>query len=196
LSHGGDLHDAGDDRNAVASESSANYATKAVTATHIRQAETADAPALLAIYAPFVLHTAVSFEATPPTVAEFEARIRKALDRWTWLVAVIDGSCVGYAYGSTHRERDAYRFSVETSVYVDARFHRHGIARDLYQALLADLARRGYCNAYAGVALPNDASVALHRHLGFEPIGVFRAVGYKLDRWHDVWWCQRSLAQA
>ena len=75
-------------------------------------------------------------------------------------------------------KRDAYRFSVETSVYVDPRFHRRGIARDLYQALLADLARRGYCNAYAGVALPNDASVALHRHLGFEPIGVFRAVGY------------------
>jgi L-amino acid N-acyltransferase YncA len=167
-----------------------------VTTAHIRPAVTADARALLAIYAPFVLHTAVSFEATPPTVAEFEARIRKALDRWTWLVATIDGLCVGYASGSTHRERDAYRYSVETSVYVEPTFHRRGIARALYTALFADLAGRGYCNAYAGVALPNDASVALHRHLGFEPIGVFRAVGHKFDRWHDVWWCQRPLGQA
>ena len=171
-------------------------ASRHMTTAHIRPAVIADAPALLEIYAPFVLHTAVSFEATPPTVAEFEARIRKVLDRWTWLVATIDGSCVGYANGSTHRERDAYRYSVETSVYVEPRFHRRGIARALYTALFADLASRGYCNAYAGVALPNDASVALHRHLGFEPIGVFRAVGHKFDRWHDVWWCQRSLAQA
>ncbi len=166
-----------------------------MSTVQIRQADAADAPALLAIYAPFVLNTAVSFEATPPTVAEFEARIRKALDRWTWLVATIDGACAGYAYGSTHRERDAYRYSVETSVYVEPRFHRRGIARELYQALLADLGCRGYCNAFAGVALPNDASVALHRHLGFEPIGVFRAVGYKFDRWHDVWWSQRSIPQ-
>jgi phosphinothricin acetyltransferase len=159
----------------------------------IRTATAADATALLAIYAPFVEHTAVSFETVVPAVEEFAARIDKSNSRWAWLVAERDGTLLGYAYGSTHRERAAYRWSVETSAYVDPRFQRQGIGTGLYRALFAVLADKGYCNAFAGATLPNDASVALHRSVGFEPIGVFRSIGRKFGAWHDVAWMQRRL---
>ena len=162
----------------------------------IRPALEADAPALLAIYRPFVETTTVSFETVAPTVDEFAARIAKALAGWQWLVAEREGRCVGYAYGGLHRERAAYRWSVEVSAYVDPRWQRHGIGRALYAMLLDDLARKGYCSAYAGITLPNDASVALHRSVGFEPVGVFKSVGRKFGKWHDVAWLQRALRDA
>ena len=165
--------------------------------TIIRAAIAADAPALRAIYAPFVERTATSFEAVPPTVEEFAQRIRKVLDGgWAWLVAESYGRCAGYAYGSLHREREAYRWSVETTVYVHTEHQRRGIGRALYTALFAVLTEKGFCNAFAGVTLPNDASVALHRSVGFQPIGTFRAVGRKFGRWHDVAWFQRPLRDA
>lgn len=159
----------------------------------IRSATPQDAHALLAIYAPYVERTTVSFEVEPPTVEDFRERMEKALAGWAWLVASEDGRIAGYAYGTSHRERAAYRWSVETSAYLDPAFHRRGVARALYFALFDALRARGYCNAYAGIALPNDASIALHRNVGFEPIGVFRAVGRKFDAWHDVSWWQRRL---
>lgn len=159
----------------------------------IRSATEADAAALLAIYAPYVEHTAISFELTPPTVEDFAGRIRKALAEWAWLVAEVDGQCAGYAYGSAHRPRAAYRWSVETSAYVHPDYWRRGIGRALYGQLLEVLPARGYCNAYAGVTLPNAASVALHEDLGFQPIGVFTAVGRKFGAWHDVAWFERAL---
>ncbi len=159
----------------------------------IRSATPEDAAALLAIYAPFVERTTVSFELEPPTVEEFRERMEKALAGWAWLVAIEDGQLAGYAYGTSHRERAAYRWSVETSAYVDPAFQRRGIGRALYLALFDALRKRGYCGAYAGIALPNDASIALHRGVGFDAIGVFRAVGRKFDAWHDVSWWQRRL---
>ena len=159
----------------------------------IRPATEADTDALLAIYAPFVERTAVSFETVVPSVEEFAARIDKSNSRWAWLVAERDGSLLGYAYGSTHRERAAYRWSVETSAYIDPRFQRQGIGKGLYLALLTVLADMGYCNAFAGATLPNDASIALHRSVGFEPIGVFKSIGRKFGKWHDVSWMQRKL---
>jgi phosphinothricin acetyltransferase len=164
-----------------------------VTTHKIRAATVGDAPALLEIYRPFVTEAVVSFEAEPPSVDEFEARVLKALGRYAWLVAEQDGVIAGYAYGTVHRERAAYRWSAETSVYVDPRFHGHGIGRRLYEQLFGDLAARGYCNAYAGITLPNDASVALHRKVGFAPIGVFPRVGFKFGAWHDVSWWHRPL---
>jgi phosphinothricin acetyltransferase len=160
---------------------------------NIRQATEADAPALLAIYAPFVERSSVSFETVPPTVDAFAARIVKCLTGWQYLVAERDGRAVGYAYGSMHRERAAYRFSAEVSAYVDPVCHRQGIGRALYLRLFDDLAARGYCNAFAGITLPNDASVGLHTAVGFEPVGVFRNIGWKFGRWHDVAWMQRAL---
>lgn len=159
----------------------------------IRTATPLDAPAMLAIYAHYVLHSAISFEEQVPTVEDFTERVRKYLSKWACLLAERDGQVVGYACGSSHRERAAYRWSVETTVYVQHGQHRSGIGRALYDALLPQLAAAGYCNAYAGVALPNDASVALHRAVGFEPIGTFPRVGFKFDRWHDVAWFHRVL---
>ena len=159
----------------------------------IRQATEADAPALLAIYAPYVEHTAISFESVAPPVQEFAGRVRKALSAWQYLVAERNGEIAGYAYGSTHRERAAYGYSVEVSAYLAPPFHRQGIGSALYRRLLGDLSAMGYCTAFAGITLPNDASIGLHRSLGFEPIGVFRRIGWKFDRWHDVAWMQRTL---
>jgi L-amino acid N-acyltransferase YncA len=159
----------------------------------IRAASLSDAPALLAIYGPFVESTAVSFESVPPSSDEFASRISKALAGWQWLIAEHEGRCIGYAYGSAHREREAYRWSVEVSAYVHPAHQRLGIGRALYSQLLEDLKRRGFCNAYAGIALPNDGSIALHVSAGFTPIGVFKAVGRKFGAWHDVAWYQRAL---
>lgn len=164
-------------------------------AVTLRKATTADAAACLAIYRPFVEASAVSFEAVVPSVEEFAARIEKSLSAWTWLVAESEGQCIGYAYGHSHRERAAYRWSVEVTIYIDASHRRQGIGRRLYERLFADLASLGYCNAYAGVTQPNESSMALHRGVGCEYIGTFRAVGRKFDRWHDVAWFQRKLRE-
>jgi L-amino acid N-acyltransferase YncA len=159
----------------------------------IRAATVQDAPALLAIYRPYVENTPVSFEIEPPDVAAYAARIQKTLAGWQWLVAERDGEVLGFVYGSMHRDRPAYRWSVEVTAYVKPGSQRSGIGRALYQQLFQDLAAKGYCNAFAGVTLPNDASVGLHRAVGFEPIGVFRSIGYKFGKWHDVAWFQRQL---
>ncbi|MFZ0544552.1 MAG: arsinothricin resistance N-acetyltransferase ArsN1 family B [Candidatus Promineifilaceae bacterium] len=155
----------------------------------IRNATPDDAEPLLTIYAPIVRETTISFELEPPTLNEFRGRIEKALAGWDWLVAEVDGRIAGYAYGSTHRNRAAYQYAVEVSAYVHPDYHRQGIGLTLYKNLLSNLAKRGYCNAYAAIALPNEASIAFHRRLGFNYIGTFPSVGRKFGRWHDVsWW--------
>lgn len=159
----------------------------------IRLATHADTQALLAIYRPFVESSTASFELIVPTLEEFAARIEKANHGWRWLLAERNGRCVGYAYGSAHRERAAYRWSVEVSAYVHPAHHREGIGRALYLKLFEELAQIGFCHAYAGITLPNNPSIALHRSVGFAPIGVFKAVGRKFDKWHDVAWFQRTL---
>ncbi|PYQ10674.1 MAG: GNAT family N-acetyltransferase [Acidobacteria bacterium] len=160
-----------------------------MTEPRIRDATMEDAEALLAIYRPFVANTIVSFEVEAPSVAEFRQRIDHALERWAWIVAEQGGRPVGYAYGTAHRPRSAYQWSVETSVYVDDGHRGMGIGKRLYARLMPILADKGYCNAYAGITLPNEASIALHRSVGFVPVGVFRRVGHKFGAWHDVsWW--------
>jgi len=159
----------------------------------IRSATPADADALLDIYRPFIEHSAVSFETETPTVEQFAARIAKAVDGWAWLVAEEDGECLGYAYATTHRERAAYRWSVETSAYVHPGHHRKGVGKSLYAELFERLSGKGFCNAFAVITLPNDASIGLHRSVGFEPVGVFKRAGWKLGAWQDVAWLQRKL---
>ena len=167
-----------------------------MTDVTIRPARHDDAEAMLDIYRPCVQHTTISFETEVPDADAFRTRIDKAQSRWTWLVAQIDGCCAGYAYASMYRERAAYRYSCETSAYVAPGFHRRGVGTRLYAALFERLAALGYCNAYAGIALPNEASVALHRAVGFAPVGVFERAGWKFDGWHDVSWWQRRLRDA
>jgi L-amino acid N-acyltransferase YncA len=159
-----------------------------------RAASERDAEACAAIYAPYVTDTAISFESVPPTAAEMAARIASASRRHAWLVLEDQGRVVGYAYGGPFNERAAYRWACEVSVYLELGRRRTGAGRALYGALLRRLAERGFRVALAGMTLPNDASVGLHRAMGFELVGTYRRVGFKLGRWHDVAWTQRTLA--
>jgi len=157
--------------------------------TTLRLARHGDARGVAAIYAPVVQTTAISFETEPPTMEDMAQRIQKTLAHWPWMVCDRAGEVLGYAYASQHRERAAYQWSVDVSVYVHPRAHRSGIGRALYTSLIRLLVLQGFYNAYAGITLPNAASVGLHEAVGFLPVGVYRKVGFKLGAWHDVgWW--------
>lgn len=162
----------------------------------MRLARDADAGPMLEIYAPLVRETAISFELEPPPLEEFRERVRRVLERTPWLVCDEGGDLWGYAYAGPFRARAAYQWAVETTVYVAATRRRKGVARALYTALLTGLRLAGYHRAYAGITLPNPASVATHERLGFEPVGVFKAAGFKLGRWHDVGFWQLALQEA
>lgn len=159
----------------------------------IRTATPEDAPAINAIYRPFVVDTRISFELEPPSDVLMAERIAKVLQQLPWLVCCTGDRLLGYAYASRYRERPAYQWSVETAVYVDRGHHRNGIGRALYQRLFTILRQQGYFMAYAGITLPNPASVALHESLGFEVAGVYRNAGYKSGAWCDVGWWQCAL---
>jgi L-amino acid N-acyltransferase YncA len=161
----------------------------------IRLATAYDAAGVQAIYAPIVRDTAISFELEPPSVEEVRRRIEATLQRLPWLVCEHRGEILGYVYASQHRTRPAYQWSVDASVYVQARARRSGVGRALYRSLFALLALQGFVNAFAGITLPNPGSVGLHEALGFQPVGVYRAVGYKLGAWHDVGWWQLALRE-
>jgi L-amino acid N-acyltransferase YncA len=156
----------------------------------IRAAQSGDAAAIQSIYAHYVRETAVSFEIDPPTVEAMEARVATSL---AWLVFVDGETVIGYAYAGPFHPRPAYRWSVEVSIYVTPHRRRSGVGRSLLEALLEDLAARGYVNAFAGVTLPNPASVGLFESFGFEPIAMQKHVGFKLGSWHDVGWWQKVL---
>ena len=160
----------------------------------VRRARAQDAAACAAIYAPFVLESWVSFETEPPDAAEMVRRIAAYDASHGWLVAQADdGRVAGYAYGSPHRARAAYATSCDTGIYVDPACARQGVGRALYGALIPLLAAGGYHAAFAGIALPNPASIALHEAMGFTPVGVYREVGWKMGGWRDVGWWQRLL---
>ncbi len=160
----------------------------------IRLAVASDGARIAAIYAPAVLERATSFELTPPDAAEMTRRVTTLLARTPWLVAEEDGSVLGYAYASPHRDRVAYQWSVEVSAYVDETRRRTGQGRALYATLFRILVAQGFVNAYAGITLPNPGSVGFHRAMGFKKVGVYEGIGYKLGRWHDVVWLHRPLA--
>jgi phosphinothricin acetyltransferase len=162
-----------------------------MTAT-IRLATEDDARQVRSIYGPFC-STHVSFEAEAPSPEEMQRRIAALAGKLPWLVCDDGGKVLGYAYASPHRPRHAYQWSAEVSAYVADGLRRRGIGRALYTALFRALALQGYANAYAGITLPNAASVGLHQAVGFTPIGVFRGIGYKLGAWHDVSWWERAL---
>lgn len=159
----------------------------------VRDATEHDAKACAAIYQPYVIDTAITFEVDPPSPREMAARIADAQRTHAWLVLEDGGRVVGYAYGGPFKARAAYRWSCEVSVYLEMGRRRTGGGRALYTALLARLAERGYRTAVAGMTLPNDASVGLHRAMGFEPVGTYRRIGWKHGAWHDVAWTQRGM---
>ena len=159
----------------------------------IRLATMADAPAIAAIYRPAVTDGVISFEYTPPSPSEMGSRMSATLERTPWIVCETNEGMRGYAYAFPHRERAAYQWSVDVSVYVHPAAHRAGIGRALYTSLFQILVLQGFHNAYAGITLPNPASEALHRAFGFTSVGVYRKVGYKFGAWHDVEWLERTL---
>jgi phosphinothricin acetyltransferase len=160
-----------------------------VTAIPIRFARVEDAEAVQRIYAPVVRDTPISFELEVPGVEEMRARIARTLPLFPWLVREESGGVAGYAYASRHRDRRAYQWSVDVTCYVHEAWRGRGIGKALYLVLLAILRRQGFFNAYAGITLPNAASVALHESVGFRPVGVYRNVGFKAGAWRDVgWW--------
>jgi phosphinothricin acetyltransferase len=160
----------------------------------LRHADPArDAAACAAIYAPFVTAGIASFEEVAPTAAQVAERMRRTTRTHPWLVLEDAGRVVGYAYASEHRARHAYRWAADVAVYVDPAEHGRGAGRRLYGALLELLRRQGLRSACAGIALPNEASVGLHRALGFELVGTYRAIGWKAGAWRDVAWWQLQL---
>jgi L-amino acid N-acyltransferase YncA len=160
----------------------------------VRPATAADAAGVAAIYAPVVAATAISFEEDPPAPDEIGRRML-AGPRLPWLVADDGGRVAGYAYASAHRGRPAYRWSADCSVYLDPAYRGRGLGRRLYERLIAEVRDLGYRSLFAGIALPNPASVGLHEALGFRPVGVFRDVGYKHGAWRDVGWWQYTVAE-
>ena len=161
---------------------------------NIRIAHAGDAPEVAAIYRPYVTDAVTSFEIDPPAAGEMAVRIGAVLARAPWLVCTdAGGAVIGYAYASRHHERAAYQWSVDVAVYIHAAHHRGGIGRALYDKLFALLRIQGFYVAHAGITLPNAASVGLHEALGFVPVGVYPAVGWKFGAWRDVGWWRLPL---
>jgi phosphinothricin acetyltransferase len=158
----------------------------------IRLAGPADAAAIAAIYRPYVEGSRISFEESAPEAAEMAARMGSALH--PWLIAEENGRALGYASSSPYHRRPAYRWTVETSIYLAPEAQGRGLGRELLSRLLDLLTRQGYVTAIAAIALPNPVSIALHERLGFTPAGTYAGVGYKLDQWTDVSLWQRDLA--
>ena len=159
----------------------------------IRLATEKDAAATLAVYAPYVTETAVTFDYEVPSETQFAEKIQHIIADFPWLVCEINGEIIGYVYASKHREKTAYQWSAESTVYLSSNYHRKGIAKILYETLFALLKLQGYVNVYAGVTLPNEKSEGFHLAQGFEVIGNFTKIGYKLGKWRDVRWYQLHL---
>jgi len=149
-----------------------------------------DAAACVALYAPYVRETSITFEYEVPTAADFRQRIETVLKLAPWLLAVETGpggeKLLGYAYGGTWRTRVAYRWVVETAIYVDKGVRGRGIGKALYGALMDLLRLQGFCRALGGITIPNPESIALHEKLGFKFVGTFPSCGWKQGTWWDV----------
>lgn len=155
----------------------------------IRMAKKEDTTQQLDIYAPFILDSAVSFELEVPDPEDYWRRIQGIQAAAPWMVCDIEDRISGFAYAGPHRNRAAYQWSRELSVYVHPEFRRKGVAQALYYTIVRILKLQGYRNVFAGIVVPNPASIAFHRQFGFKPIGVYEGVGYKMGKWQNVsWW--------
>lgn len=159
----------------------------------IRLVHPEDYSGILDIYAPYIQHTAISFEYKVPSFLDFSMRIEEVLAFHPWLVAEINDQIIGYAYAGKHRARKAYQWSAESSVYIAENYHGKGIGKVLYQTLFQVLRLQGIVNVYAGITLPNIKSESFHKAMGFTPVGIYHAVGYKFEKWHDVLWMEMSF---
>ena len=159
----------------------------------IRPVQLADAAAIRAIYQPYVTETAITFEVDVPTVPEFERRITKTLAQYPYLAAEVGGKVLGYAYASSYYARAAYDWTTELSIYVAKEARGQGLGSALYTALEEELQARGYLRFLACIALPNEASIAMHEKRGYVQVAHFPRIGYKFDQWHDIVWMQKTI---
>lgn len=159
----------------------------------IRPAHTADAPAIASIYSHYVRETFITFACEEPSAAHYAAQIDEG--KYPFLVAEEDGAVVGFAYAAAFRQKEAYRWDVELTIYVRPGLERQGIGSRLMRPLLEILRRQGFLMAYSCITLPNERSIGLHKRFGFEELGVFPRTGYKLGRWCDVIWLQLALGE-
>jgi len=148
---------------------------------------------VLEIYKPYLLNTIISFEYEVPSLHEFAERVNTITEEFPWLVCVNNDKIIGYAYACKFRYRTAYQWSPESTIYLAPEFQGAGIARILYNTLFSVLRLQGYINVFACIGLPNERSVRFHKSVGFEEIGIFKKVGYKLGNWHDTQWFQLRL---
>ncbi len=168
----------------------------------IRVATPQDAEALLAVYAPYVTDTAITFEYEVPSLTEFRERIRHTLERYPYLVMEQDGEILGYAYAGPFKERAAYDWAVETTIYVKQGMKKQGIGRKLYQALEDTLIRQNILNLNACIGYPTVEdeyltrnSMEFHQHLGYRLVGQFYQCGYKFGRWYDMVWMEKLVGE-
>lgn len=159
----------------------------------VRPAQLSDAQRMLDIYAPNILHSFVTFENEVPEATVFAQRIAHYEQRFPWLVYDVDGTIAGYVYASPHRDRAAYQWCCESSIYMHESFKGRGAGKVLYQTLFHLLKLQGLRRVYAGITLPNEASVRLHDGLGFQWLATYDHVGYKMGEWKDVGWWQLQL---
>lgn len=159
----------------------------------IRLIQDTDSQGVLAVYKPYIENTAITFEYDVPESAAFLERIKNVTAGYPWLVCLENNEVIGYAYASKYRDRVAYQWAAESAIYLKEGAHRKGIARILYEALFQILRLQGYTNLYAIITLPNVKSVGFHQAMGFQEIGIFRNVGYKMNKWHDVIWFEKQL---
>ncbi|MDD6050270.1 MAG: GNAT family N-acetyltransferase [Clostridiales bacterium] len=160
----------------------------------VRYANFADAPVIQEIYAHYVRRTAITFATTEPTAADFVARISDP--RYPFLAAERNGRLVGFAYADAFRQKEAFRWDVELTIYLAPGIEGQGIGSELMAEMLRVLEKQGYVNAYSCITLPGERSVALHRKFGFTQLGVFPHTGYKQGQWHDVVWMSKTLCEA
>jgi len=168
----------------------------------IRKASETDAEALVSIYAPYVLETAITYEVEVPTVEEFKQRIKHILEKLPYLVAEHDGKIVGYAYAAPFHVRVAARFNVEASIYIDKDFQHSGLGKRLYIALEDILKKQGYLNINVSIAYPDNEdehltknSAEFHEHLGYRMVGEFHKCGYKFNRWYNLIWMEKFIGE-
>lgn len=175
---------------------------KTNTSITIRMANPADAQALLNIYAPYVINTAITFEYDVPSVEEFASRIAHSLEKYPYLIAEEGGNILGYAYASPFHDRPAYDWAVETSIYVDQNIKHRGIGRKLHDALESTLREQGILNMNACIAYPPEEdehldknSVEFHAHMGYRLVGEFYKCGYKFNRWYNMVWMEKLIGE-
>lgn len=161
----------------------------------IRPATLADAEEILAVYASYITDTSISFETEVPTIDAFAARIENIIKNYPYLVCEMNDKIIGFAYACRHRERAAYKYSVDISIYIDENYHRKGIGKQLYTKLFEQLKNQGFYTVFASITLPNENSIGLHKSFGFTEVGTYHNVGYKYGKWHDVIWLEKPLRE-